>query len=635
MDDENEIFIGTFERVPPVKKTRCAARCVTISLIASVIICIVVIVRTSTKSAARLKVNALWFPSAGSESCIRLMDINGDGLDDVIVGVTEVTAITNEIKKEQNRSAFCESLNVEEPCSGTMYGIRGYDFSILWSFRMKESIFELVCDLIDLNNDGHRDCIGAGRQASVVAFDPYHGKIIWDSRNIRSRRVLWNFYNPVLLPVDVDGDGMNDILISHGGNPTIPSEVHEREAGCLLILSSRNGSQIGEPFWMPDGKETYMSPILYNNETILFGTGGETVPGGLYSISLDNLLKGHNQYITVVQSKTKGIMVPPVILDIDHDAINDILVSHFDGTLELIDGKTMAPLWSRVFEGWEFYTTPAPGDFNSDSFVDFMLILNRGEWDRYNYSEVVIIDGLTGETIWKKRNQFGEFTAPLTLQMKNNGKYQDSFIYRQRGQKSEGVPSNTSLILFHGIGLQDGEISKNDGAATSNLTSSCDSFTLTDSVAHIYLTNIHGTHLIGSIYPPMNNQNELCSDFEPMERAGGALGDLDGDGVFDTVDITTFITKLTSHTLHAFRAHSVLTRFPLNANLIEPQIIASYQTDISSRTVNDKLLESLRRKTSLSKKSIVFDKDSYVIPKQTWNAYLGRFANSHYYRNIE
>lgn len=73
---------------------------------------------------------------------------------------------------------------------------------------------------------------------------------------------------------------------------------------------------------------------------------------------------------------------------------------------------------------------------------------------------MLIIDGLTGETIWKRTHRFGEFTAPLTLQMMNNGKYRDSFIYRQRGQTIEGVTLNTSSILFHGIGLQDGEISK-------------------------------------------------------------------------------------------------------------------------------------------------------------------------------
>ncbi len=83
-----------------------------------------------------------------------------------------------------------------------------------------------------------------------------------------------------------------------------------------------------------------------------------------------------------------------------------------------------------------------------------------GEWDRYDYSQVLIIDGLTGETLWRKNNSFGEFSSPLTLQMGKNRKYQDSFIYRQRGLTNEQIHSNTSSILFHGIGLQDGEISK-------------------------------------------------------------------------------------------------------------------------------------------------------------------------------
>ena len=91
---------------------------------------------------------------------------------------------------------------------------------------------------------------------------------------------------------------------------------------------------------------------------------------------------------------------------------------------------------------------------------DCGVIACLGEWDRYEYSEVLVIDGLTGETIWKRKNAFGEFTAPLTLQMRRNGKYHDSFIYRQRGQASERASSNASSILFHGIGLQDGEITK-------------------------------------------------------------------------------------------------------------------------------------------------------------------------------
>jgi len=89
-----------------------------------------------------------------------------------------------------------------------------------------------------------------------------------------------------------------------------------------------------------------------------------------------------------------------------------------------------------------------------------LIIEFLGKWDQYDYSQIIIIDGLAGEILWKKNNSFGEFTSPLALQMKKINKYQDSFIYQQRGQRTEDVYLNTSSILVHGIGLQDGEISK-------------------------------------------------------------------------------------------------------------------------------------------------------------------------------
>ena len=52
---------------------------------------------------------------------------------------------------------------------------------------------------------------------------------------------------------------------------------------------------------------------------------------------------------------TKGIMVPPLIVDVDGDSINDILVSVYEGQLVLKNGKDLSDMWSTSFPDAESY----------------------------------------------------------------------------------------------------------------------------------------------------------------------------------------------------------------------------------------------------------------------------------------
>lgn len=376
MEHDRRVFLEGL----PIESQRnscVAASCLCLSVIIVSIILIAAIISADYGRAYK-ETDHVWFPYMGSESCIRLFDIDGDGLDDIVFGLTDVTVISLNETVDEDRKQLCASLGVEYPCSGSILGVRGYDFKIIWKMSIKQSIFELMCDTVDLDGDGKVDCIGAGRQGTLIAFDPRRGKMIWNNSSIPARHPLWNMYNPVVLMKDLDNDGVNDLVVAHGGNPTFPSEIHDRDAGCLLLISGRTGQQIGEPFWMPDGRETYMSPVLYDETVVLFGTGGETIDGSLYGVTVDNIVQNQNRSMHLFQSATKGVMVPPVILDLDFDGYMDVLVSGFDGTLQLIDGRTLNTLWMRSFSEYEFYASPAPGDFNGDGFTDFMVILNHG-----------------------------------------------------------------------------------------------------------------------------------------------------------------------------------------------------------------------------------------------------------------
>lgn len=73
-----------------------------------------------------------------------------------------------------------------------------------------------------------------------------------------------------------------------------PNSPH-RLVGRILIFSGKTGEVLR---WVktPDERETYFSPVIYTKkdgiELVLFGTGGETHPGGLWVVPLLDLFQG-------------------------------------------------------------------------------------------------------------------------------------------------------------------------------------------------------------------------------------------------------------------------------------------------------------------------------------------------------
>ena len=59
--------------------------------------------------------------------------------------------------------------------------------------------------------------------------------------------------------------------------------------------------------------------------------------------------------LIVFRTVEKGIMVPPVCVEMNGDDTLDLLVTTFEGDIILFNGKTFAAIWTRSFVGYETY----------------------------------------------------------------------------------------------------------------------------------------------------------------------------------------------------------------------------------------------------------------------------------------
>ena len=350
-----------------------------------------------------------------SEATPVVIDINDDGVDDVIYTYEHFTS-SLDIYYCVSSDAYEEAClrdTGHHVCGSTVLAVSGYDGEVIWLRNLTRPVFGVQCSM-DVNNDKEIDCFIIGRYAQWEAIDRSTGETLWEvDKN------TYNFYYP--LPVrDFDGDGVTDIINIHGGDQSYKPDEKIRSPSLIVVISGKTGKKLINPLVVPDGHESYMSPVGFylpdlKSEVILFGTGGETIPGSLWAVTVDSIealvnsdisitpieadgcqanflfhidnyrpnydatiydfsinqdtfLKcpsyGHhlpiaNKYqlclYELYKSESKGLIVPPVIIDMNGDTIKDILVQTFSSHVVLLDGKNGQIKWERNIPYSESY----------------------------------------------------------------------------------------------------------------------------------------------------------------------------------------------------------------------------------------------------------------------------------------
>jgi hypothetical protein len=84
---------------------------------------------------------------------------------------------------------------------------------------------------------------GSLLEKGMYAISGRTGSVIWKISPTQGDPIIFtsNFYTPLLISVDVDEDGLNDLIVMHGGDPLRKPTDRIRISARLLLLSARTG----------------------------------------------------------------------------------------------------------------------------------------------------------------------------------------------------------------------------------------------------------------------------------------------------------------------------------------------------------------------------------------------------------
>ncbi|KAL1373412.1 hypothetical protein pipiens_018673, partial [Culex pipiens pipiens] len=246
----------------------------------------------------RITVQKVWsrvIARVNSESPLRKVDVNGDGVMDLVVGY----GIDEMIDDARGYIPRCTSLKtgLTDMCGGGLMALNGINGETLWQRWTSFTIFSLKCT-IDINSDGQSDCVAAGRGGAMLklGIDLYTINVVRDLNN----------------------DGIADVLAVH------VEETQRAHGGHIKLISGATGIIL----------KSIPTPTEFS--------------GGIYTLKQENLMKfvGEKDFEPVMRIDSSGFMVPAVLTDLNGDSVEDIVISSFNSTIYAFDGMNKTQLWS-------------------------------------------------------------------------------------------------------------------------------------------------------------------------------------------------------------------------------------------------------------------------------------------------
>ena len=377
----------------------------------------------------------------------RACDLNNDGIQDIVFG-------------GGTDGAFSQN--------GIM-AVNGANGTLLWKRTSRNEVFGSAI-FQDITNDGIKDVFIAGRQAQLLAINGANGNLLWDyfPYNLNpGDSGLYNFYNPQFIS-DVNGDGLMDLLVTNGGDHAAPVWDTNRPPGHLMVINALNGNLLAKAV-VPDSAETYCSPLVVDIQGngvqwVLYGTGGETLGGSFWACPLSALLNNTlSPSIALAQDPNFGFIAPASVYKTNNNQYN-IYIQSYSGKLIKIKGSNFTQHWSYDLPNTESSAEPVIGNFTGNNNPDVFLSLAKGSSSGYTDYYQVLLDGATGQEVFKDSIGHLQFASGNAVDLNNDGRdeavvavnYMVNGVWKHRLQSFDFVNQTVQEIVPEKSGVNIG-----------------------------------------------------------------------------------------------------------------------------------------------------------------------------------